>query len=120
MAAGTHVLKMLAQKYEVPVVVLSQCWKSADYRKDHVPVLGDIRCKLLIQEADSVIFIVKPVYYVDDPGSNIEDVGHDRDAKLIVAKNNFGNSNVSIAVRWHIRTASFTDTDSDIQPLIRE
>ena len=120
MAAGTHVLKMLAQKYGVPVVVLSQCWKSADYRKDHVPVLGDIRCKLLIQEADSVIFIVKPVYYVDDPGSNIEDVGHDRDAKLIVAKNNFGNSNVLIAVRWHIRTASFTDTDSDIQPLIRE
>lgn len=120
MAAGTHVLKMLAQKYKVPVVVLSQCWRSADYRKDHVPVLGDIRCKLLIQEADSVIFIVKPVYYPDDPGSNIEDVGHDRDAKLIVAKNRFGDSDVSITVRWHIRTASFTDIDSDIQPLIRE
>lgn len=120
MAAGTHVLKMLAQKYEVPVVVLSQCWKGADYRKDHVPVLDDIRCKLLRQEADSVIFIVKPVYYPDDPGSNIEDVGHDRDAKIIVAKNRFGDSDVSITVRWHICTASFTDTDSDIQPLIRE
>ena len=120
MAAGTHALKMLAQKYEVPVVVLSQCWKSADYRKDHVPVLGDIRCKLLIQEADSVIFIVKPVYYPDDPGSNIEVVGHDRDAKLIVAKNHFGDSDVSITVRWHIRIASFTDADPDIQPLTRE
>ena len=112
MAAGTHALKMLAQKYEVPVVVLSQCSKGADYRKDHVPVLGDIRCKLLIQEADSVIFIVRPVYYVDDSKSNLEDVCHDRDAELIVAKNRFGDSDVLINVRWHIRTASFTDTDT--------
>jgi len=117
MAASTCTLKMLAQKYEVPVVVLSQCLRTADYRKDHIPVLGDIRCKLLIQEADSVIFIVKPVYYVDDPKSNIDVVGHDRDVKLIIAKNRYGDSDISITVRWHIRTASFTDTDSDIQPL---
>ena len=115
MAASTHALKMLAQKYEVPVVVLSQCWKGADYRKDHIPVLDDIRCKLLRQEADSVIFIVKPAYYIDDPESNIEDVCHDRDAKIIVAKNRFGDSDVSITVRWHIRTACFTDKTAEVQ-----
>ena len=50
--------------------------------------------------------------YVDDLKSNLEDVCHDRDAKLIVAKNRFGDSDVSITARWHIGTASFTDADT--------
>ena len=118
MAAGTHALKNLALKYKVPVVALAQCGRN--YRKDHIPALKDIYSEPLRQEADSVIFIVRPVYYIDDPISNANVIGHDRDAQLIVAKNNYGESDVSITVRWHVSVASFTDTDSDIRSLKQE
>ena len=51
-------LKLFACKYEVPVVVLKQCSKKAEYRKDHIPALEDIRCwGSLDQVADSVILL---------------------------------------------------------------
>ena len=85
-AASVHALKMLALKHNIPVDVLSQCSKKADYRKNHIPELEDIRCELLRQEADSVLFLVSPINY---DGTKLSD-----DPKLYIAKNRFGETGV--------------------------
>ena len=112
-------LKEFAVKYQIPVIVLAQVSKAADNRENHLPELADLRYEVTLW-VESVVFIVRSAYYVDDPKSNADVVGRDRDAKLIVAKNSYGESDVSITVRWHIWTASFTDTDSEPQYLKQE
>jgi len=101
-AASVHALKMLALKHKIPVVVLSHCTKKADYRKNHIPELEDIRCELLRQEADSVMFLVSPVGCYDDLRSRDDSI-------LFVAKNRFGESGMAVNIKWDKRSESFVD-----------
>ena len=86
-------LETIAQKANVPIVVLSQVSRNMERRKDKRPVLGDNRYSDLIeQRADAVIFIYRDAYYNPDNAQKPEP------AELIVAKNRRGSTGTAFVV----------------------
>ncbi len=81
----TRSLKALGKELQVPIMALAQLSRQAESRKDHVPLLSDLRESGSIeQDADMVLFIHRPGYY------NKEDQSLANVAKLILAKNRSG------------------------------
>ena len=73
-------LKILAKELNCPVVALSQLSRSPELRKDHRPILSDLRESGSIeQDADIVMFLYRDEYYHDD--SEKKNIG-----EVIVAK----------------------------------
>ena len=86
-------LETVAQKANVPIVVLSQVSRNMERRKDKRPVLGDNRYSSLIeQKADAVIFVYRDAYYNPDNAQKPET------AELIVAKNRRGSTGTAFVV----------------------
>jgi replicative DNA helicase len=88
--AGTsRMLKILAKKMNVPIIVLSQLNRESEKSSNKEPMLSMLRDSGSIeQDADIVIFIHRPEYYgqkEDENGESLVDVGI-----LIVAKNRNG------------------------------
>ena len=78
-------LKILAKELNCPVVALSQLSRSPELRKDHRPILSDLRESGSIeQDADIVMFLYRDEYYHDD--SEKKNIG-----EVIVAKNRHGS-----------------------------
>ena len=76
-------LKLLAKELNVPIVALSQLSRENEKRKNHKPILSDLRESGAIeQNADVVIFLHREGYYDD---SKPQDV-----AECIIAKNRNG------------------------------
>lgn len=87
----TRILKKLAGRWKIPVVLLCQVSKDVLKRSDARPVLSDLRDSGHIeQDADLVLFI-----YRDDhaKGGN-GDAAHKGIAELIIAKNRSGVSGI--------------------------
>jgi len=81
-------LKHLAQRYQVPVVALSQLNRDCTRRSNPRPQLSDLRDSgSLEQDADVVMFLHRPDYYrrQEDPTANI-----DGTAEIIIAKQRNG------------------------------
>ena len=79
-------LKILAKELDCPVVALSQLSRSPELRKDHRPILSDLRESGSIeQDADIVMFLYRDEYYHDD--SEKKNIG-----EVIVAKNRHGET----------------------------
>jgi len=77
-------LKMVAKELDVPVLLLSQLSRAVEGRRDHRPVLSDLRESGAIeQDADIVIFIYRADTYNDVEG----DKGT---AELIISKHRNG------------------------------
>jgi replicative DNA helicase len=105
-------LKGVAKELDVPMLVLSQLSRQPERRGgDHRPQLSDLRESGSIeQDADVVMFIVRPAVYDDDA----EDP---RKAELIIAKQRNGPTGLIELVFQHEYTrfenADFTHDDGD-------
>ncbi len=102
-------LKVLAKELNVPVLVLSQLNRAAEGRKDHRPVLSDLRESGSIeQDADIVMFIYKSENYRDiDEREREEGI-----AELIIEKHRNGEKG-TIKLQWDGETTTFRDLPSD-------
>ena len=62
----TRMLKSLAKKLKMTIFLLSQLSREVEKRPDKVPNLSDLRSSGDIeQDADQVIFLYRPAYYID-------------------------------------------------------
>lgn len=97
-------LKILAKELNVPVVALSQLSRASEQRKDHRPMLSDLRESGAIeQDADIVMFIYRDDYYNEDsPKKGV--------AEIILAKHR-GGSIGTIELLWLGNYTKFVDLD---------
>lgn len=94
-------LKGFAKDMNLPLIVLAQLNRDVDDRKDHVPVLSDLRGSGDIeQDADVVIFLYRPGIY-----SEKEPKEH---TIAILAKQRQGIANVTLDFHFNLETGKFT------------
>ncbi len=102
-------LKIMAKELDVPVLVLSQLNRAVEGRKDHRPMLSDLRESGSIeQDADIVMFIYKSDQYRDLMESEVEEGV----AELIIAKNRNGAQG-TIKLQWNGETTTFSNMPAD-------
>ena len=74
-AEASSSLKRLAMELDIPIFVVAQLNRKADYRDNKRPLLSDLRDSGQIeQDADAVAFVYRPVAYDDEyePKSDVE------------------------------------------------
>ena len=100
----TKRLKRLAYELDIPIMVISQLSKIVEMRKDHRPILSDLReASMMELFADSVIFLYRDGYYneeSEDP--NITEV--------IVAKHKDGACGTA-HLKWNPHNIRFEDPE---------
>ncbi|MDD2445828.1 MAG: replicative DNA helicase [Clostridia bacterium] len=105
----TRSLKIAAKELNVPIILLSQLSRMVETRKDHRPMLSDLRDSGAIeQDADLVLFIYKPDMYNDVINEDGEGI-----CEIEIAKHRNGATG-RIKVRWIGEWVSFVDIDAKI------
>ena len=100
-------LKILAKELDCPVVALSQLSRSPELRKDHRPILSDLRESGSIeQDADIVMFLYRDEYYHDD--SEKKNIG-----EVIIANNRHGETG-NVELVWFGQVQKFADKIREI------
>ncbi len=104
----TRNLKIAAKELNVPIILLSQLSRAVETRKDHRPVLSDLRESGAIeQDADIVMFIYNPEQYNDIISEDPPGV-----CELIIAKHRNGALG-TIKLRWISEITTFKDFGKD-------
>ena len=103
-SAMSRELKMLAMKYSVPIIVLSQLSRALEIREDKRPILSDLRESGAIeQDADVVLFVYRDEHYhPDNPASR-------GTGEVIIRKNRGGVNNATIDMNWRGKEVRFTE-----------
>ena len=105
----TRTLKMAARELEIPIILLSQLSRQSESRKDHRPMLSDLRESGSIeQDADMVLFIYRSDMYNDIPQNEREE----GIAEIIIAKNRSGKCE-TIKTKWVGSITSFLNLEKD-------
>ena len=105
----TRTLKMAARELEIPIILLSQLSRQSENRKDHRPILSDLRESGSIeQDADMVLFIYRPDMY-NDVSEAERDSGI---AEIIIAKNRSGKID-TVKTKWVGAITSFLNLERD-------
>ena len=106
----TRYLKIAAKELNVPIILLSQLSRAVDARKDHRPILSDLRESGAIeQDADIVIFIYKADMYNDVVSEDEPGV-----CEVIIAKHRNGSVG-TVKLRWYGEYTTFMDLDKKVQ-----
>lgn len=105
----TRNLKIAAKELGVPILLLSQLSRASEGRKDHRPILSDLRESGSIeQDADIVLFLHNPEKYndivVEEPGV----------VDLIVAKHRNG-ATADLKLRWIGENTTYKDYDDKVE-----
>lgn len=104
----TRSLKIAAKELNVPIILLSQLSRSAESRKDHRPMLADLRDSGAIeQDADIVLFIYKPDMYNDVVNEDGEGI-----CEIEIAKHRNGSLG-KVKVRWVGEWVTFLDMNAN-------
>ena len=109
----TRNLKIMAKELNVPVICLSQLNRLAEGRKEHKPMLSDLRDSGSIeQDADIVLMLYREGYYAGNDGQEkqMDKVDFGR-AFCIVAKNRHGET-CELELKWDGATTRFTSVDN--------
>ena len=97
-------LKILAKELDCPVVALSQLSRSPELRKDHRPILSDLRESGSIeQDADIVMFLYRDDYYNKE--SEKKDI-----AEVIIAKQRGGQTG-TVELLWMGQYTKFVNLE---------
>ncbi len=110
-------LKELAKELQIPVIALSQLSREVEKRSDKMPQLSDLRESGGIeQDADEVIFLMRPEYY--GMMNSVEIGGKEFDPKgltiVSIAKNRHGSTK-NIALNFYGSTMHFTDHHLNVE-----
>lgn len=112
----TRTLKMAARELEIPIILLSQLSRQSEGRKDHRPILSDLRESGSIeQDADMVLFIYRGDMYNDVPEAERES----GIAEIIIAKNRSGKCD-TIKTKWVGSITSFLNLEKDANAMSLE
>lgn len=100
-------LKALAMELDCPVIALSQLSRKSEERKNHRPMLSDLRDSGSIeQDADVVMFLYREAYYDKD---NMENLNK---AELDIAKHRNGETG-TVHLHWRPEFQLFRAVDDD-------
>lgn len=114
----TKMLKRLAQKYRLTIVLLSQLNRSVEKRDNRRPMMSDLQGSGSIeQDADMIIFLYRPEYYKEKEWNSEEKGEYVRPeiehAEAIVGKNRDGPTG-SVELGFKSKTASFVNDNQTI------
>jgi len=104
-------LKVLAKDLKIPIIVLSQLSREVEKRTGKMPQLSDLRESGSIeQDADMVMFLMRPAYYRMDGEMEIEGVNYNCEDLCIldIAKFRAGATG-QVALRFNGALMKFTD-----------
>ena len=102
----TRALKVAARELDIPIILLSQLNRAVEARKDHTPMLADLRESGSIeQDADIVMFINRPDKYPEYQGE--KDI-----AEIVIAKHRNGETG-RIKLKWRGELTSFVNLNKD-------
>jgi replicative DNA helicase len=113
-------LKQLAKELEVPVIGLAQLSRAVESRSDKIPQLSDLRESGSIeQDADSVLFLMRPEQYGLMNEYNIEGSEYSsRNLCLgIIGKNRHGETK-NIAMKWNGATMTVSTHQEGLQTYV--
>jgi len=107
-------LKCIAKELEIPVIAISQLSRAVESRPDKMPQLSDLRESGAIeQDADSVLFLMRPEYYGMTEPIQIGDKEYPTQGLAIctIAKNRHGSTK-NVALEFKGATMHFRDNNS--------
>ena len=108
-AEMTRGLKMIARELNVAIILLSQLSREPDKRKDHMPLMSDLRESGSIeQDADVIMMLYRPATYLETQ----EAMEGDNTSYINVAKHRNG-ATASIKVMWVPEIARYTNYAGD-------
>lgn len=108
-AEMTRGLKIMARELNVVVMLLSQLSREPDKRKDHTPLMSDLRESGSIeQDADVIMMLYRPASYPETQ----EAADGDNTSYINVAKHRNG-ATANIRVMWVPEVAKYTNYASD-------
>lgn len=100
-------LKALAMEMDCPVIALSQLSRKSEERKNHRPMLSDLRDSGSIeQDADVVMFLYREAYYEKD------DIENKNSAELDIAKHRNGETG-TVHLHWKPEFQLFRAVEDD-------
>jgi len=111
-------LKTLAKELNIPIVALSQLSRKVDDRENKRPYLSDLRESGAIeQDADMVLFLYRPYYYIQQKGGQVETLEMEKEANLSIAKHRNGElSNIQLIFEG--KFSKFHDTDKNLKKIV--
>lgn len=99
-------LKQIPKDNNCILFLVTGLTRSVENRKNHMPVLSDMRnAKIISNISDVIMFIYRDAYYGCNQDCNLES---DKDADIIVAKNKCGPTGI-VRLKFNHLTTRFSD-----------